>query len=143
MDKMSVGIVPIDSSLQRTMEWLKEIQEEFKWPDMDRVYDATKAVLLATRDRLTVDEAHQFAAQIPMVMKGMFFDRYDPTDKPLLIRDKDKFLEHVRNHFGDNPLDSEAAVRTVAKVLRKKISPGQYEDVVGSMPKDIKGLYLE
>ncbi len=78
-----------------------------------------------------------------MVMKGMFFDRYDPTDKPMLIRNKDRFLEHVRMHFGDRPLDSENAVRTVAKVLRKKISQGQYEDVVGSMPKEIQKLYLE
>jgi len=140
---MSAGIKPLDRSIQLTMEWLNEIQEEFKWPDKDRVYDATKAVLLATRDRITVEEAHQFAAQIPMVMKGMFFDRYDPTDKPMLIRNKDKFLEHVRMHFGDRPLDSENAVRTVAKVLRKKISQGQYEDVVGSMPKEIQKLYLE
>jgi uncharacterized protein (DUF2267 family) len=140
---MSAGIKPLDRSIQLTLEWLNEIQEEFKWPDKDRVYDATKAVLLATRDRLTIEEAHQFAAQIPMVMKGMFFDGYDPTDKPMLIRNRDKFLEHVRKHFGDRPLDSENAVRTVAKVLRKKISEGQYEDVVGSMPKEIQKLYLE
>jgi uncharacterized protein (DUF2267 family) len=140
---MSAGIKPLDRSIQLTLEWLNEIQEEFKWPNKDRVYDATKAVLLATRDRLTIEEAHQFAAQIPMVMKGMFFDGYDPTDKPMLIRNRDKFLEHVRKHFGDRPLDSENAVRTVAKVLRKKISEGQYEDVVGSMPKEIQKLYLE
>jgi uncharacterized protein (DUF2267 family) len=140
---MSAGIKPLDRSIQLTMEWLNEIQEEFKWPDKDRVYDATKAVLLATRDRITVEEAHQFAAQIPMVMKGMFFDRYDPTDKPMLIRNKDKFLEHVRMHFGDRSLDSENAVLIVVKVLRKKISQGQYEDVVGSMPKEIQKLYLE
>jgi uncharacterized protein (DUF2267 family) len=140
---MSAGIKPLDRSIQLTLEWLNDIQEEFKWPDKDRVYDATKAVLLATRDRLTVEEAHQFAAQIPMVMKGMFFDGYDPTDKPMLIRNKDRFLEHVRKQFGNRPLDSENAVRTVAKVLRKKISKGQYEDVVGSMPKEIQKLYLD
>ena len=125
------------------MEWLKEIQEEFKWPDMDRVYDVSKAVLHATRDRLSVDEAHQLAAQIPMVMQRIFFHAYDPSHKPLLIRDKDKFLEHVREQFGSRPLDAENAVRVIARVLGRKISPGQWEDVLGSMPKEIRELYIE
>ena len=140
---MSVGLVPIDRSVQLTMEWLKEIQEEFKWPDKDRVYDVTKAVLHATRDRLTVEEAHQLAAQIPMVMKGMFFDDYDPTGKPLKIRKKEEFLEYVRKHFGKRPLDAENAVRVVARVLGRKVSKGQWEDVVGSLPGEIRELYIE
>lgn len=140
---MSSGITSLDRSIHLTMEWLKEIQEEFRWPDMNRVYSATKAVLLATRDRVTVVEAHHFAAQIPLVMKGMFFDGYNPSDKPLNIRNQEEFLEHVRYHFGDNPLDAENAVRTVARVLRRKISPGQYEDVVGNMPENIQKLYKE
>jgi len=137
---MSVGISSLDRSLNNAVEWLNDIQDELKWPDKDRVYSATKAVLGTLRDCLTIEELHQFAAQIPMVWIGVMFDGYDPTGKPVRL-DRIEFLGEVRDKFGPNPLDAEKASRAVAKVLKKRISRGQYEDVVGHLSDDVKPLF--
>ena len=137
---MSVGIPSLDRSLNNSVEWLNEVQEELKWPDKDRVYAATKAVLGTLRDCLTTEEVHQFAAQIPMVWIGMLFDEYDPSGKPERL-DRDEFLREVRQKFGPNPLDAEKATKAVAKVLKQKVSGGEYEDVVGLLSDDVKPLF--
>jgi len=123
------------------MEWLNIVQEELKWPDEERIYDATKAVLQALRDRLPMEEAHELAAQLPMLMKGFYFDGYDPSDKPLTIRNREEFFELVREHFGDQPLDAEKATKAVLSMLYQKLSGGELEDVKGNMPDDIQGLF--
>ncbi|MFP3951157.1 MAG: DUF2267 domain-containing protein [Candidatus Bathyarchaeia archaeon] len=138
---MSTSVRSLDSTIQTTMEWLNIVQEELKWPDEERVYDATKAVLQALRDRLPIEEAHEFAAQLPMLMKGIYFDGYDPTDKPLKIRSREEFLERVRKNFGNQPLDAEKATKAVLRMLYKKLSGGELEDIKGNMPNDIKGLF--
>jgi uncharacterized protein (DUF2267 family) len=64
---MSVGITSLDRSLTNSVEWLNDVQEELKWPDKNRVYSAIKAVLNTLRDFMTIEEAYQFVAQIPMI----------------------------------------------------------------------------
>lgn len=137
---MSVGITSLDRSLSNSIEWLNDVQEELKWPDKDRVYAATKAVLNTLRDCLTVEEVHQFSAQIPMVWTGMMFDGYDPSGKPIRMK-HDEFLQAVSDKFGPNPIDAGKATKAVAKVLKEKISEGQYEDIVGNLPSDTKPLF--
>jgi len=137
---MSVGIPSLDRSLNNSVEWLNDVQEELKWPDKDRVYAATKAVLGTLRDCITIEEAHQFAAQLPMVWIGMLFDGYDPSGKPIRL-DRDEFLREVRQKFGPNPLDAEKSTKAVAKVLKKRVSRGEYEDIVGLLSDDVKPLF--
>jgi uncharacterized protein (DUF2267 family) len=123
------------------MEWLNIVKDETKWPDEERIYDATKAVLQATRDRLPVEEAIQLSAQLPLLLKGVYFDGYDPSGKPMTIRDRDAFLELIRQYFGDQPLDAEFAAKAVYSMLYHKISEGEMEDIRGNMPDEIKGLF--
>lgn len=137
----STGVRSLDRAIQNTMEWLNDVKKELGWPDDDRVYGATKAVLQALRDRLPPEEAIQLAAQLPMLMKGFYFDGYDPTDKPLTIRDRDRFYELVRERFGEQPLNAETATRAVLAVLYRRVSKGQMEDVKSSMPDALKGLF--
>jgi uncharacterized protein (DUF2267 family) len=137
---MSTGITSLDSSLSNTAEWFNDIEEELKWPDKNRIYSATKAVLNTLRDCLTIEELHHFTAQIPMIWTGMLFDGYVPTGKPLRLN-RQEFLQSVRDNFGPNPLNAEEATIAIAKVLKKRISKGQYEDIVGQLQDDVKTLF--
>lgn len=137
---MSIGITSLDRSLSTAIEWFNEVQEELKWPDKDRIYAATKAFLATLRDCLTIEELHQFTAQIPMIWTGMLFEGYDPSGKPLRLNKKE-FLQSIRDEFGPNPIDAETTTNALAKVLKRKLSKGEYEDIVGHLVDEVKQLF--
>jgi len=55
----------IDRSVEKTHVWLNELAAELGREDHQYAYRVLRAVLHAVRDRLTVDEAAQLAAQLP------------------------------------------------------------------------------
>ena len=72
----STKVRSLDRSIQSSIQWLNDIQSELKWTDEERVYSATKAMLHTLRDRMIVDETFELAAQMPLLIKGIFFDIY-------------------------------------------------------------------
>ncbi|MFO7835548.1 MAG: DUF2267 domain-containing protein [Candidatus Thorarchaeota archaeon] len=140
--KMSTSISSLDRSIQLSMEWLKEIGEELGWPDEERVYSATKAVLNALRDRLPIGEAVEFAAQLPMLLKGIYYDSYDTGGKPLKIREREEFYELVRDNFGRDPLNPRDPIIAVLKVYREKTGTGEFEDIKNVMPEELRGFFV-
>jgi hypothetical protein len=86
-----------------------------------------KGVLQALRDRLKVEEAVQFGAQFPMLVRGFDYEGWRPAQVPLRIRRKEQFLDTVRNHLHDMlneapPLDVEQGVRVCSRS-----SPGTFQ----------------
>ncbi len=61
-----------DTTLHKTHAWLKAAMEALGTEDRHRAYMALRAVLHALRDRLTVEEAAQLAAGLPMLLRGLF-----------------------------------------------------------------------
>ncbi len=66
----STGLEVFDKTIQTTNSWLNEIGEDLG-PDRQRCYNALRAVLFALRDRLTVEEAADLSAQLPMLIRGI------------------------------------------------------------------------
>lgn len=138
---MSVGVSSLDRSIQLSMKWLNEVGEELRWPDEERVYDATKAVLNALRDRLPVGEAVEFAAQLPMLLKGIYYDSYDLGGKPLKIRDREEFFDLIRDNFGGEALNPREPMIAFLKVYLRKTGTGEFEDIKRVMPEELRGLF--
>jgi uncharacterized protein (DUF2267 family) len=66
-----------DRTLYKTHTWLKEIMEVLGTEDRHRAYMALRAVLHALRDRLTVEEVAQLGAQLPMLIRGLYYEGWD------------------------------------------------------------------
>lgn len=137
----ATGLEVFDKTVQETNIWLKEVGEEIG-PDRQRTYHALRAVLHALRDRLTVEEAAHLSAQLPMLVRGIFFEGWHPANKPTKERTREEFLEHVTRELrGTEPINAEAATRAVFGVLARHISPGEVEDVRHMLPKQIASLW--
>lgn len=54
----------LDTMLQKTHEWLQDVMTELHWDSRQKAYTALRAVLHALRDRLTVEEATDFARPV-------------------------------------------------------------------------------
>ena len=55
--------------------------------------------LHAVRDFLTVNEAADLSAQLPLLIRGMFFDGWIPAKTPAKRRSPDDFVNRVMKSF--------------------------------------------
>ena len=136
------GLEVFDTTVHKTNSWLKALMQELHREDRRKAYLALRATLHALRDRLTVEEVAQLGAQLPMLIRGFYYEGWDPTGKPLRIRDKEEFLGLVAEEFRtDDTLNPELIARAVFKVLANRITAGEIEDVKHVMPAAIRELW--
>jgi uncharacterized protein (DUF2267 family) len=78
-----------------------------------------------------------------MLISGIYYERWEPTDEPeRRIRRKEEFLERVGEAFGwQSNIDPEQAVRSVFNVLARRVSEGEFEDVTGILPQELRSLW--
>jgi uncharacterized protein (DUF2267 family) len=138
----ATGLSTFDETVQLSNEWLNELMRAADWDDKYRAYRLLRATLHALRDRLTAHEAVQFGAQLPMLIRGLYYDGWRMRDLPPPERTKGAFLGHIEAAFKQDPnADTEGLVREVFKLLARRISPGEIEDVKHLLPPEIRVLW--
>jgi uncharacterized protein (DUF2267 family) len=132
-----------DNTMQKTQVWLNDVMQELDWEGKPhKAYLALRTVLHALRDRLTVEEAMQLGAQLPMLVRGFYYEGWTLKKKPHKERHKEQFLDHVREAFrGDVTVNPQQLVRAVFRVLQRHTSPGEIDDVKHVMPKALQELW--
>ncbi len=139
----ATGIATLDYAPQVVAEWLNLLQEDLGWPDRSRAYLLLRETLHAVRDFLTVDEAADLSAQLPLLIRGIFFDGWVPAKTPARLRSVDDFLDRVTKAFASDPLtEPHVAVAAVFSLLRRQISPGEYRQVAWAMRKPLRDLWI-
>jgi len=136
------AIGPIESAVHTTNVWLKELMEELGWEDRQRTYHALGAVLHALRDRLTVAEAADLGAQLPMLIRGLYYEGWSPHGKPVKDRKREGFLAHISTAFRGQPeIYPEGVAWAVFKVLALHVSAGEIRDIQHVLPAQIRSLW--
>jgi uncharacterized protein (DUF2267 family) len=139
---MSTGLDVFDTTLQKTNLWLKDLMWELGWEDRHKAYEALRLTLQALRDRLTVEEVAQLGAQLPLLVRGTYYEGWDPTGKPQKERHLAGFLAAIRAHFfADTQVEAEEIARAVFKILANYISAGEIEDIQQVLPKELNALW--
>lgn len=137
----ATGLDVFDKTLQTTNIWLQEIMEDLG-PDRQRAYRALGAVLHLLRDRLTGDEAAHLAAQLPLLVRGVYYDQWRPAAQPRTIRSQEEFLALVAEALDDiGPINPATAATAVFKVLDRHVARGEIEEVKQSLPAEIRALW--
>lgn len=137
----ATGLAVFDKTLQKSNIWLNEISDEIG-PDKQLAYQALKAVLHAVRDRLLADEAVDLAAQMPILIRGVYFDGWNPTGSPNRKRTKKDFLDRVSSELIDaRPVDPEDACRAVFMTLSRHITEGELDQVKKALPKPVREIW--
>ncbi|MEK0086102.1 DUF2267 domain-containing protein [Benzoatithermus flavus] len=139
----STGLDVFDKTLQTTHIWLGEIMAEMG-PDRQRAYHALRAVLHALRDRLPIDDSAHLAAQLPLLVRGIYYDGWHPRPGTSRERKQEAFVAHIQDGLqGIRPFDPKQAAQVVFKVIARHVSPGEWQKVKHALPQEIQVLWPE
>jgi uncharacterized protein (DUF2267 family) len=137
------GLEVCDKTLETTHVWLKEIMADLG-PDKQVAWKVLSTVLHKLRDRLTVNLAAHLGAQLPLLVRGVYYDQFEPSRMPGECRNRDDFIAEVSAWLTDTrPVDPDEAVRAVFKVLSRHISKGQVDHVKQALPKSVRQMWDE
>jgi uncharacterized protein (DUF2267 family) len=109
--------------------------------DQHRAYLALRSVLHSLGDRLTVEEATDLGAQLPMLVRGFYYDGWNPSGKPVKF-DRNEFLSAVGEQSATEPrVEANKITRAVFKALDRHIADGEIEDIEAILPQALKGFW--
>ena len=114
----AVGLESIDHTVQLTHIWINELDARLGWENKHRSYRLLRTVLQAVRDWLSVNEAAGFGAQLPELLRGIYYEHWRPATMPVKQRSKVDFIARVDSAFEADPiLITSDAVTAVFELL--------------------------
>jgi len=138
----ATGLTAIDRAVHITHEWLNDLMDLLEWEDKQRAYRLLRVTLQSLRDWLGVNEASHLGAQLPILIRGVYYEGWHPAGTPVAERSKADFLARIDKAFETDPIDDvEEAVTDVFKVLNHHVSAGEVEDVRHALPKGLRELW--
>jgi uncharacterized protein (DUF2267 family) len=134
----------IERTFHKANEWIAELEHELGTEDSAYAWRALRGYLQVLRDRLTIDEAAQLAAELPQLLRGVFYEGFHPGHQPVRIRDRETFLEALAQRAQVDEPDEAARIAAAAtRLLRRRIAPGEVDDVLDQLPSEIREVLEE
>ena len=138
------GFDVFDRASYRANQWLDDLNAELGWEERYDAYIALRAVLQTLRDVLPLEEVVDFGAQLPMVVRGFFYEGWTgapPAEAP----DRDGFVGLVSEQLAEAFLtpDGEAVTRAVFRLLARRVSDGEIYHVGRRLPRPLRSLWPE
>ena len=131
-----------ESTLQKTNLWLREPCDELHWDDHHKAYHGLRAVLHVLRDRLPVPEAAHLGAQLPMLVRGFYYDNWKPSVTPVKIKTAQEFYDAVRRNFTmDRNVNPMRLTEAVLMLLCANTSPGEFEKIFEIFPPELREIW--
>jgi len=133
----------LDTTVQKTEEWLRDVKRGLHTASDRTAYAALRSTLHALRDHLATDQVAQFGAQLPMLIRGIYYEGWNP--RPAARgRVNGGFLAQVRRELSDHPEidDPGEAVEVVLGVISCHVDSRESEKLVAALPREIGRLWL-
>jgi uncharacterized protein (DUF2267 family) len=126
-----------------TLGFYRKVIEETGQTNREAIKRGTGVVLRALRDRLTPREADQAAAQLPRDLRDAWDEGDVPGRKPVKLHRKE-FYERVKREAGlASTREARTLVIGVFAALKAQLSPGEADDILAQLPRDLKDVWEE
>lgn len=139
-----VSIPILEKNLHQTMSWIYAIEEECNWEEDDhkKAFASLRTVLHELRDLLPIENTIHLSAQLPLIIRGLFFENWSTHSDKLKMRKKEDLLASIEDRLSSyQDIDAETVTRAVLRVLKSKISAGEYEKIIAVLSHDIRELF--
>lgn len=84
----------------------------------------------------------RLSAQLPILVRGIYFEGWRPAATPTRERSREEFLDHIgAEMMRSEPINPELAARAVFRTIDSHVSEGQVGKVRDVLPKPIAALW--
>jgi uncharacterized protein (DUF2267 family) len=133
------GIQMLDTAVKTTEEWVGAVAARLGWQDQERTYLALLAVLHALRDALPRDEAGYLGVQLPVLLRGLYFEGWHPASHIPRAKSRSTFVKRIQEGIHRDPgIDAEAVAHAVFALLAERLPPGEVENAKASTPEALR-----
>jgi uncharacterized protein (DUF2267 family) len=134
-------ISDLNSAVPAAEDWIDDLMRRLGWQDRERVYLALVATFHALRDCLGRDEAVYIGAQLPTLLRGLYYEGWHPSARPM-TRTRDAFLERIHDGVHRDPgVDTEQVARAVFALLAARLPAAEIEDAKAATPSVLHNLW--
>jgi uncharacterized protein (DUF2267 family) len=131
----------VDRAVDSANSWIHDVEQAWDVDERDRAVAALRAVLHVLRDRLPIEEMAHLSGQLPVLVRGLFFEGWQPSHQPVHLH-REEVLIRVAREAGLLFVDeAQTACRAVAQVLWERTSEGTMAHVVSVLPEDLVDLF--
>lgn len=129
----------LESAVEKSNIWIHTLQKDLGLPSERDSYRLLKTVLHALRDRLPVTEAAQLGAQLPTLIRGIYYEGFRPVSVVKKDKSLDAFLEVIEKkmprYFSKQPSE---LLKGVFTLLSQFVTPGEIEDIKACCNQEIR-----
>ena len=137
----ATGVTSLDHTVQETIVWLKAVEEQLRLDNRQQAYSALRAVLHALRDRVPPEVAIKLGAQLPILLRGIFYENWHAAGTPTKERHAREFADHVRSELPQYfPVDPLTVTRGVFEILWERLDRGEFEKLMNHLPAPLREL---
>ena len=143
--KRNNQIVVFEKTVQKSKEWIKDLQREVSFLKPTDAYHLLRAVLHAIRDQLSIHESAHLSAQLPLLIRGVYYECWNPPQGSHKSASKDEFFNAVLDHLGpavELKVDLQEGVASVWRVLFRHVSEGEMRDVIHSLSPTLRDFVV-
>jgi uncharacterized protein (DUF2267 family) len=131
----------LGGALAETEKWIDDLMRRLDWHDRGKVYAALLGTLHALRDSLPRDEAICVGAQMPLLLRGLYYEGWHPTAR-MSAKNRDAFLERIHEAVHRDPgIDTEQVAHAVFALLSARLSPSELEEAKAATPKPLRSFW--
>jgi uncharacterized protein (DUF2267 family) len=132
-------VAALDHAMDVAHTWIGDVANEFGTEDREFAYRVLRAWLHTLRDRLTVEASAHFAAQLPELIRGIFYQAWNPDAVPQKYNAEAYTARFARE--ANIALDDvgKAAAATTAAVLHH-LPVAQMDKALGQLPAEIRNI---
>jgi uncharacterized protein (DUF2267 family) len=134
----------LETTIATSRQWLHELMVKLQLaPDEGgRALHALRAGLHAIRDRLPAADAVHLGAQLPVLVRGLYYEGWRLTNDPTQIRTRAEMLDRVQREIDpDRQLSAMEVLSSVIALLNEHVSAGEISNVVSTLPRPIAELW--
>ncbi|MBF6235028.1 DUF2267 domain-containing protein [Nocardia farcinica] len=132
---------PLAPAVHTANIWLRAVADGLGTDDRFFAHRVTRAWLHCVRDRLGVTSAARLSAQLPEILRGMYFEGWLPARVPV-PHGVDSFVRQFADEARVGDDEAGALTGAVTGALAGLFSPGQLDHVLAVLPAELRGLLL-
>lgn len=134
----------VEKHTQTALDWINAFVSMLEWNLDDHTLDALRVVLHGIRDHLSLGEMSHFSAQLPLFIRGLFFEDWHPNPGSLKEEGKEKFIHEIQQNlvrrikYPFDELETEIIINVVFQTLAQQMNEEEWEKLYKLFPKELK-----